>query len=525
MMSGEFEKDNPIIVLSLLLKKLNVRVSSFTLNEKLKNHPYYPSLLSISDCLTEWSVPHISYQIDKDDYYKRTLRFPFVAHLQALKEDRFLIIYDIKDNVVSFSDHKNSNRKMPELEFLNEWDGIILYAEKSKYSGEPSYSSAIIQGLFNQARWPFLVAMMLILILAFLNYDRSLAFFCLLGVKVLGVIFSCFLLIHSINADNPFVQNLCGVVKKSNCNTILNSDAAKLTSWLSWSEVGAFYFTGSLIYLLYNLHNVSLLAIVNVLCLPYTIYSLVYQFRHKSWCILCCAIQAFLWLEAIIFFTFFSYTQTIDFSEAIALIFSFGLPIAVWSFLKPFFLLSSQTQPLKEQLKLFKYDANMFNQHLINQQYEYIPEDLVALSIGNPQAGTTITMISNLYCRPCGDSHKIIQNWLLNRDDFQLKIIFSVSTYLNDPRLKVVQHLRALQVIGDSELLDTALLDWYSRKQDYDSWAKKYPIEIEEVKLNFGVQQKAWYKQAGISSTPTFFINGHRLTLPYRLEDVEFLID
>ncbi|RYF33435.1 MAG: vitamin K epoxide reductase family protein, partial [Cytophagaceae bacterium] len=106
-------------------------------------------------------------------------------------------------------------------------------------------------------------------------------------------------LMHGINSNNPFIQNLCNSDGKNNCNAILKSDASRITSWLSWSEVGFFYFTGSLLSLLFAPSSLFILAWVNVMALPYTIYSLSYQYRNKTWCALCCTVQALLVLELI----------------------------------------------------------------------------------------------------------------------------------------------------------------------------------------------------------------------------------
>ena len=106
---------------------------------------------------------------------------------------------------------------------------------------------------------------------------------------------------QSLNANNPFVKNLCSLGGKNDCNAILKSDAAKVTSWLSWSEVGFFYFFGSLLSLLLASSSLPLLAWLNLFALPYAIYSIAYQYRHKNWCVLCCCVQALLLLEALAF--------------------------------------------------------------------------------------------------------------------------------------------------------------------------------------------------------------------------------
>ena len=100
------------------------------------------------------------------------------------------------------------------------------------------------------------------------------------------------------------IQVLCQPGSKRDCNAILSSKAAKVFEGLTWSEVGFFYFAGTWLLLLFGGRSPfvwQILALLNIVSLPYTVYSIYYQARvAKKWCVLCCTIQALLWLE---FFT------------------------------------------------------------------------------------------------------------------------------------------------------------------------------------------------------------------------------
>ena len=74
---------NATAVTLALIKQLKVKVTETTLADKLENHPEFPSLLAISDCLTDFAIPHEAYKIDKNDFDATNLEFPFVAHLST----------------------------------------------------------------------------------------------------------------------------------------------------------------------------------------------------------------------------------------------------------------------------------------------------------------------------------------------------------------------------------------------------------------------------------------------------------
>lgn len=525
---GLFENKthNAVATLTALIKELQIPVSKYTVSTQLQDHPDYPSLLAFSDCLSDWSIPHEAYRIDKKEYNAADLSFPLIAHM---KQDggQFILIHEIKNGQVTYTNEENKKAVLPEETFLKGWDGVILYAQKGEQSGEADYKNANIKGLFNEARLPFLVLVLLTFIVSAIGFSGSIswAYIAVLALKIAGITVSALLLMHSVDANNPFIENLCSLGKKNNCNAILKSDAAKVTSWLSWSEVGMFYFAGSFIAMLAYPATIPLLAILNLACLPYSFYSIGYQIKIKNWCILCCSVQALFWLEAAGFAIAGAYSFNIPTAAYIALALCFLLPIAIWSFIKPFMLQSGQTGPLKQQLKKFKYNSELFQQLLTAQPKYSVPDDLMPVVMGNPDAETVITMVSNPFCGPCATAHKTIEDWLENRDDIKVKVVFTTANHDNDERTKVARHVTALSLLDDKKIAEKALNDWYAQSnKKYEDWASKFPVSFNGEMNTVTEKQKAWCDMAEISFTPTILVNGYKLVDPYRLEDIKYLL-
>lgn len=174
-------------------------------------------------------------------------------------------------------------------------------------------------------------------------------------IKLGGVITTILLLIQGIDDKNPLLQKICNGADNKNCNAILSSNAANLSAYLSWSEVGFFYFSGTWLVILFESNHIALLQMLasfNLVSLPYTIYSIYFQWRiAKQWCTLCCIVQVILWSE---FFTFLPYlTSGIKVPSGHEwgnfLMISF-LPIIIWTLIKPLLSQPEQTYPLKQQL-------------------------------------------------------------------------------------------------------------------------------------------------------------------------------
>jgi uncharacterized membrane protein len=241
------------------------------------------------------------------------------------------------------------------------------------------------------------------------------------------------LLVQSIDSNNPLVQKLCGSSGgKTNCNSILSSKAATVFKGLTWSEVGFFYFTGTWLALLFSGGSSTLLevlALMNLVSLPYTVYSIYFQARiAKQWCVLCCTVQALLWLEFISLAAFFKITLTPpNLIEWSTLFICLLLPVVLWVVLKPLILKAQQLQSLKQQLKKFKYNTELFGAVLAAQPKYTLPDEEWSIVLGNVEANNIITMVSNPYCQPCSRMHKVLDELMMYRGDIQARIIFTAS--------------------------------------------------------------------------------------------------
>jgi uncharacterized membrane protein len=522
------KKTNINAVVTLLLKTLNVKVSASTLNNALEDHPEYPSLLSISECLTEWRVVNEAYQINREDYDPADLLFPFIAHLKP-NGGNYMLVTNIKDHHVNYGNELGEKATISETDFLKVWTGVALHAIKTDKSGEAEYNNNHIKDILNKLKLPLFTTVIILGILWAIDFPSiSINYSLLLFTKLAGVLASILLLMHSIDANNPLIQNLCSLGSKNNCNAILKSDAAKVTTWLSWSEVGFFYFTGSFLSLFLTPSSLTILAWLNIFALPYTLYSITYQYRNKNWCVLCCTVQAILlgeFLINILTTSTFNLQLSSSLNHIPAIAFSFVITILTWAVIKSMLLKSVLTIPLKQQLKKFKYNSDLFKQVLQNQPKYGVSNDLKAITLGNPQAETIITMVSNPFCGPCAKAHQVIDEWLSYRDDIQLKVIFSTANHDDDEKTKVARHISALSQLNDVKLVERALNDWYGQSsKKYEIWAQKYPVVFDTEWNDITAKQKAWCDLAEISFTPTILVNGYKLPEPYRLQDIKYLL-
>ncbi|RZK65841.1 MAG: hypothetical protein EOO85_27690 [Pedobacter sp.] len=180
---------------------------------------------------------------------------------------------------------------------------------------------------------------------------------------------------------------------------------------------------------------------------------------------------------------------------------------------------------MSKKTSLALNNSALFEQALTNQPQYAITDDLMPITYGNPNAETTITLVGSPFCEPCGNAHKLIEDWLKTTNGVQVKVIFANSNQDSDLRTKMTRHITALSFLEDKLIVERALSDWYKQSmKKYDSWAEKYPVVFKQDLDDVLERQKEWCEMADISFTPTIFINGYKLLDPYQIEDLKYLI-
>jgi len=352
------------------------------------------------------------------------------------------------------------------------------------------------------------------------------------------------LLWHEVDKNNPVLKQICSSGKKVNCDAILNSKASQVFSWLSWSEVGFFYFAGGLLALLFAGNQASsvltILAYINILVLPYTIFSIFYQWRiAKQWCMLCLTVQIILLAEFFVAWlsgTLGTLQINSDFlieiipSFIIPLTPAFLLPVVIWYAIKPQLLAAQQGKRDFKQLQRIKYNSETFQALLQRQKQITIDTKGLGITIGNPQAKMHLIKVCNPYCGPCVDAHKIIHE-LMEADQISVQIIFTATNEEKDFRALPAKHLLAIAARNDEALTQKALDSWYdgvkTEEKNYEVFAEQYPISKEELEAQTSKidAMKKWCDDTEIAFTPTIFINGNQLPDAYWIEDLRYFLE
>lgn len=521
---------------------LHVKITATTLQKELVQHPDYPSLVAVGDVFNRHGLPNEAIRIPGE--YLQQVPVPFIAHIKGNKagHDLFAPVYTIKnDNVELYNPEHKAVEQITRKQFAAIYKGAVLVVEPTPDAGEKDYG----EKLHSERKQQFYRMLMVLLIPVVTLMSCLYVLFSFPIVDVIapvlftvltlgGSIVSGLLLWNEIDRNNPWIKQLCSIGKNTDCLSVLESSAAKIGG-VSWSTIGFIYFMGMQLSLLAgNIAHPPILQLMgcfSVLALPYTVFSVYYQWRiAKRWCVLCLCIQAILLLQ---FFTAL-YGGLLTGISQLSFLYEV-LPIVVPTYTVvsvTVFLLGAVLKKAKENkeqllsLQRLKHDPQVFNALLSRQKNIRPSTDGLGILIGNPEAKNRLVKVCSPYCDPCSKVHPKVEALVHNIEDLQVQIIFTASGEETDRKTLPVEHLLALSNKQDKQLIEQALSDWYSAPvKDYRSFSEKYPLSDEVEKQNEKVRaMRRWCDEMSISFTPTFFINGRQLPEIYSVEDLQYFL-
>lgn len=125
----------------------------------------------------------------------------------------------------------------------------------------------------------------------------------LLGTTLGGFVVAISIVQQELGISNDLTERLCHAGKNTDCDAVMHSKGSRFAKQLAWADAGIIYFTGYSLLLVTAFYNNSagsiyLLALLSVATIPFTLFSLYYQWRVvKKWCPLCLMTVAVLWVQ------------------------------------------------------------------------------------------------------------------------------------------------------------------------------------------------------------------------------------
>ena len=524
------KEDNVVFVLQKAIRQFKIKVTNTTVKEYLLAHPHYPSLKSVCDALKKWEVEHFPLNLELNEI--KALKLPFIAHFKS-GGGQLAFVQEINKNEVNY--FLSTNKVIIEDfdKFSEKLSGAVVLMEGNENSGEKDYRTNRQKEILDYAISPLGILSMTTLAIWFLSTKTGSPFFQteyllwgLVATKIIGLTASIFLVLHELKVHTPLADKICGFSSKTDCDTVLSSNASKLFGWVNWADAGLIYFSGTILFLVGAGNKGSLwpLALLGLFALPYPVFSIYYQaFKAKKWCPFCLLVQLVLVAE---FILLLPALYPVDFKvlSVFFLFVSFLIPASLWLTFKAFY--NTQKEKLKDHNSYLQFKLNpyVFRFLLTENGYEEIKLTKNSMVLGNKNAPVTLTAFLSLYCNPCASAFKQLTYLLDNCPEIKINTVFSM--YNDDESKKVFNTLYFnYKNKGQKETMDF-LSKWYSMpKENRKALFSNDLPEAFDIVEPLREENKELFDKHNIPGTPTIFVNGYKYPRQYEYSNIEYYIE
>ena len=509
------------------LKLLKVKHTKEFTNWYFNEHPHKYNLFGLSGMLTDYGIENVATRIVEKENDIFEIETPFIAHFAG----DFVTVHKVESDKVSFL-WRGTNHVLPVSEFLEAWSGVVLLAELSEISIEPDYKNHKKKERLDFLKKTLLsVSICLILIFAYPNHSlyTNIGISILLLLNLLGVYISYLLLQKQMHIQSRYADKICSLFKHNDCNNVLESPAAKLWGIFGWSEIGLGYFSTNVLFCLFLPNAVSLLAILNVLTLPYSFWSVWYQKKKaKQWCVLCLIVQVLLW-------TLFIANWLLGYIRMPAFVLQelfypviigscYLASVLIINSLIPKFNADRMVPILRQAINSMKADENVFKAILKQQSFYETKDSDSIIRFGNINSPLQLTIFSNPYCYPCSLMHRRIER-LLSKMNNNISVQYILSSFAEN--LNPTNKYLIAACLQNKDNVAQIFTDWFEKgKESGDDYFKKMDLDMENPEIETEFQKhELWRKKTQLRATPIVLVNGYQLPENYTVDDLRYFTE
>lgn len=338
-----------------------------------------------------------------------------------------------------------------------------------------------------------------------------------------GILISAMLMEKQLFGESHYGDRVCSLFHHADCNSVLDGAEAKVFG-ISWSEVGLGYFTANILLLSLFPVQSCFVAVINWVAMFYGIWSIYYQWRTKSWCVLCVITQAIIWIMGITaIYSHLIEPFIFDIVNGLLSCIVFALCIMVVHLYVLVHTIEDKRIRAVQQYRALKANTTIAKVLIEGGKYYETTYNDSSIIFGSPKAKICVTILSNPHCNPCARMHLEVEKLLNSRcENICVQYIFSsFSEKLEDScRYLISCYMNNHQ---DEALRKFAL--WYAKEKfEYEKIINKNKAYIHSDKVEKEMEKhRAWREKNSLIETPTILVNGHKLPNEYDLADLAMI--
>lgn len=508
-----------------LFRLLGVRITYSSIKDKLLQHPKYPSLFSLTSTLGNLGLENKAVRIKKEQLGQ--LETPFLA-ISTLTDD--VIVKAVHDGTIEYSTPKKGMVSSSIADFEKMWDGLVILVDTSAKLEEKGYTKKRNLERLRYLKFPLAVSVGIVVLTSIFTGLGSILLKLMFLSNLIGLSLAVLLVAKVINKDIKYP--FCKIGNKMDCDSVLNSKAAKIYGWVSLTDLGLLFFSSTTLALAMSAFAppivddglFALVALLGFLVLPFTVYSIFYQgFVIKKWCVLCLGIVAILWTNGTLGYLYISETgfdSHFPGKSLFLLLLCIAGLVAIWTFLKDILIKSLNHETLHYSNLRVLNNSKVFQLLLENQKS--VPMDFQEMEIvlGSSDSQNTLTVAMNPFCPACQQEFNYLTELLENHPSFANVIIrFTGSVNSLDKSILYMSKLLADIYLTNRDVFTEALKDWFENR-DVKTIMGKYPHKTQQESKTIVEHSFIWSEKVNIRSTPTIFINDREFPMNYRISNL-----
>lgn len=478
------------------------------------SHPDYPSLLAITDSLTQNDIENIAANVP----FKHIDQLPkkFIAELFTDKKDYYLV--SKVENYFALENEKGIKSKVSLTELENYWTGIILIIEEN----ENHFHKTTVR----KSSYLFPLFLISISILHIVESNPALTEIAVLFLSSLGLFVSVEIIKTYFSNSNEAESKFCSANKNFSCKSIINSKSYSFSKYVEFVDLPIIFFSIAFLTQVLSLNVLFYQGFVSVLAIPFLLYSIYLQeFVLKKWCLLCLLVALIIGAIAALFLITYS-NQEANYQNLISLLILSIIVVTAWFLAKNFLKKSKENLQKLNALLRFKRNENVFTKIATPIENKVGFDLLEKIIIGNEDAKNTITLFLSPSCPHCHTAYKTATELVIKYDQkLKLEICFNLNiNNQENPFIDVARTI--LHMYNTKRNFKEALDDWHIKNMPLEQWQKKWFLIQDFSTENIQIQnQFEWCIDNDFNYAPIKFFNSYLLHGVYEINELFYFFE
>lgn len=494
-----------------LLEKSGYNALKNEFENHFLSHPNYPSLLAISDGLSQSNIEHVAATIP----FKYLAELPknFIAELNMEGVKDFYLLTK-KDEKHYYVVNEKENKQINNEDLEKQWTGVCLVIEENE-KGNSTVA-------YNKVEYSIYAVLIVASLFFGIFNNLSIPAIVLSIVSIVGIIISVEIAKSYFHKDAATEESkFCSFSENFSCKSIINSNSKLFSTYIEFVDLPIVFFVFSYLLLLFVNSAESLIGVFSLLSLPVVLYSIYSQkFILKKWCFLCLLVSTLLLTNSVVFVLLikkfdFSLIQVL--TALILGLFVFGL----WYALKK--LIKSNTEYKSENSQLLRFKRNDEVFTAVSKNVEFLNEFnlLPKMVIGDRNSPNALTLFLSPSCPHCHVAYKEAKE-LYSKYPEQINIQIAYNLNINNaenPYLDIARTI--LQLASKSKNFIQALDDWHIDKMDLEIWKKKWKVDNDFINENEILEkQLQWCTKNEFNYAPVKIFNKTLMPQQYNINEL-----